>query len=52
MNSEASITIAPVVNCEEHRLPTRVKSSFYQSFIPLFITDNNHEVKQKAVVDL
>ena len=52
MNSEASITIACVVNCEEHRFPTRVKSGFYYSFIPLFITDNNHEVKRKAVVDL
>ena len=29
MNSEASITIARVVNCEEHRLPTKVKSGFH-----------------------
>ena len=52
MNSEASITIACVLNCKEHRLPTRVKSGFYLSFIPLFIIDDNHEVKRKAVVDL
>ena len=52
MNSEASITIACVVNCEEHRLPTGVKSGFHLSFVPLLITGNDHEVKRKAVVDL